>query len=390
MRTPIALAPLLIGLFAVGMAACDAENDPAGAILSGTVKNELQQPLADIEVSEGELSIKTDLDGAFVLSDLDPGPVELSLRGAWYEPSTQTVTLQPGDNQVDLELQSFPLEVTAADLATLEQYRASFDWSVDTVSIVYAARPTRAEVEKALYYRNPALFSDPSAEVGVVPSTPPSVGTGGATGLDFTIEDPDSGNEIPMFDVETAVDKLDETPLSVGEIESSLLWEPAIELYLVNWNFDEATRLYLAGQAIRSERWGGSSVLPPQTLEHVYLHGAELWVELSFQSFLTLGEGITDSNGDGYPEVYVRLAAELYTDAAIAELSNNYANVEYDTLGLVDNLATMLDDLYSRTSPVVISTIGIPYDAPGRLSLEYPFAVLEHKTGAVNVLLVEP
>ena len=61
-----------------------------------------------------------------------------------------------------------------------------------------------------------------------------------------------------------------------------------------------------------------------------------------------------------------------------------------DALGLRDVLYQVLDDLYSQTNPQVLRTIGESYTIDGDRTIQYPFAVLEHSNGAINVLLVEP
>lgn len=391
MRKSIRFGRMAVALAAFVAVACDSGDDTGSeTTLAGIVLNERQESVADVVITIGTLEAITDIDGRFTVADVPTGTQELTAVGDWYEPTIQSLEIGAGENQVEVAIVSLALEVTPADLAVYNQWAQTFDWTVDTVSVAYARRPTRAEIEKALYYHNPALLADPSGEAIVIPSEPPAVGSGGVTGLDFVVLDANSGAQVPVFDIETAVDDLSDTPLSAEEIENGLLWEPAVELYLVKWNLDEALLLNLAGQAVEAERWGGASVLPPQALEHLFVHGNELWVEIAFENFVTVGEGITDSDGDGYVEVFVRLAVELYSEAVPTELATHYAGLEYDTLGLVDNLAVILDDLYTRTNPAVVSTLGVPYEAPSGLSFEYPFAVLEHSSGAINVLLVEP
>ena len=72
----------------------------------------------------------------------------------------------------------------------------------------------------------------------------------------------------------------------------------------------------------------------------------------------------------------------------MTELSGDYSTKQYDTLGLKENLEVMLDDLYSRTAPEIHSVIGVPYELTGHGTISYPFMVLEHSDGKINVLLV--
>ena len=50
----------------------------------------------------------------------------------------------------------------------------------------------------------------------------------------------------------------------------------------------------------------------PQKIEHVYLHGGEIWVKVVFADFLNLGTGISDTDGDGQKEIYAKVADTHY------------------------------------------------------------------------------
>jgi hypothetical protein len=130
--------------------------------------------------------------------------------------------------------------------------------------------------------------------------------------------------------------------------------------------------------------------MSPQSLQHLYLHEGELWVEIAFSDFIELGDGITDSNNDGWREVFGRIPNDYYSSEVYNQLVNAYVAPVVATLGLRDMLSTLLENLYSDSWPVVVSALGAPYTHERFGTLQHPTAVIRHSNATLNVLLVVP
>jgi hypothetical protein len=348
--------------------------------LSGTVSDANQNPVGDAEVKVGELTATSDHTGAYTIANVPEGSATVEVKADWFEDHSQTTSITAGqDNTLDITLQARALQVLDDDKAIAEAYNETFDWSTDKLSITYIAPPTRANIDRGLYFRNPALFRDTSAESPVT-----------AGEWDFPIPDgaPNQGQQ--AFEEGSITNSICKTPLTKEERARALLWEPAVKLFLAKWDIDKAENLYHVTFAVEGQHWGGSSTFSPQTLQRVYLHEGEIWVEVVFEDWVSFENKVTDSNGDGYNEIFAKVSSAHYTTEVYDQLAGDYLNHEYQTLELREDLNIMLDDLYSRTNPVFTSVIGVPFDVPGHGTLQYPFVVLTHSNDAVNVLLVDP
>jgi len=360
-----------------------------GAI-TGRVTDALARGVGDALVSVGSLSATTDFQGYYTLSGVPAGSATVAVSADWFLDKQAAATVTVGGSvTTHVQLDAKPLQVLAGDSTLATTYNASFDWTQDSVSVSHVAVPTRAAFDRALYLRNPALYRDVSGEPTVTPAALPTI-TGGVHNFDFPIQTgaPHQGEQ--ALDNTTIVDAIADTPLTTAEQAASVAWEPAVDIYLVDWDIAKSIDLYYVSLAIRGQRWAGSNTVPPQSLQHAYLHNGELWVELAFEDYIDLGSGITDDDGDGYREVYARVPTGFYTTEVYNKLRNDYVAPTFDTLGLRDNLSVILDDLYTRTAPSVVSVIGVPYGLPGGGTLQYPFVVLRHSAGTTNVFLVAP
>jgi hypothetical protein len=355
---------------------------PAGAqtgTLLGTISDANQAGVGDAEVTVGTLTGTTDHTGAYSIADVPEGSATVEVTADWFEDHSEDTTITAGqDNTLDITLTAKALQVTEDDKALAETYNESFDWTSDKTSIAYIAPPTRANIDLGLYFRNPALFRDTSGESPV---------TAGAWEFPIPAGAPNEG--LPAFEEGSIKDSICKTPLTKEEMAQPLLWEPAVKLFLTKWDIDKAQGLYYVTYAVEGQKWGGSSTFPPQTLQRVYLHEGEIWVEIVFEDWVSFENKATDSNDDGYNEIFAKVAADHYDSEVYGQLNGAYRTHQYGTLELREDLNVMLDDLYSRTNPEITSVIGVPYDVPGSGTVSYPFAVLTHSDGSVNVLLVD-
>lgn len=348
--------------------------------LSGTVSDADQNGVGDAEVKVGDLSATTDHTGAYSIQNVPEGSVTVEVKADWFEDQSEVTSITAGqDNTLDITLVARALQVLDDDKAIAEAYNQDFDWTTDKLSIAYIAPPTRANIDRGLYFRNPALFRDTSGESPVT-----------AGEWDFPIPDgaPNQGQQ--AFEEGSITDSICKTPLTKEERARALLWEPAVKLFLAKWDIDKAQGLYYVTYAVEGQKWGGAATFPPQTLQRLYLHQGEIWVEVVFENWVSLENKVGDSNGDGYNEIFAKVAEAHYTAEVYSQLAGDYLNHEYQTLELRGDLNIMLDDLYSRTNPSFTSVIGVPFEVPGHGTLGYPFVVLTHSNNAVNVLLVDP
>ncbi len=285
--------------------------------------------------------------------------------------------------------------VSSSDLQLAESYGKTFDWSKDKVAVRHLVGPTHSEADKALYFRNPGLYKDTSMEPEITPDPLPTLDPS-PSGFDFALSDlaPNKGQQ--LLDNSSIVDSLSQTPITSDEQARAPLWLPAVMIYLtVDWDSSKVLNLYYGNNAVKGQKWGAqNATLPPQTIQHMYLHNGEIWVEIVFEKYVNLGTGITDSDGDGYKEIYAKIAPAHYTSEVYDELLNNYVTPKLsvkDLNSLIDD--KILDDLYSDFDMEPKSGIGESFDAPGVGKFEYPFKVIQGvspKDDIFIVLLVEP
>ncbi len=168
-----------------------------------------------------------------------------------------------------------------------------------------------------------------------------------------------------------------------------MMWAP-----LINWLSEgEAAKsadLKAAGVAVRQQNWGGNS-LRPQEIEKVYLDATgALWAKVVFASFVQLGPGITDDDGDGLKEIYAKIAPAHYPSELIDKLKSDYIGKTFTTHGLSKEVSKSLNELYSTTGASVERYIGQPFEVPGVGTIGYPFVVMKHLSGHKNVIMVSP
>jgi hypothetical protein len=393
MRTKSFLWSAALTLLGVACGGDDGSQEKHRRSISGTVTAEGLGALQGVTVTAGDLTDTTDAAGAFALHEVPVGNVTVAFEAnneAWEDTEIHSTVTAGGTVTADVEL-AIAMRALATDLALAEAYNTTFDWTTDKVSIVYVGKPTRGALERGMFWHNPAFYVDPSAEAQITPAKRPD--TDDPSSFDFLITHGASTDTQALIQT-SVVDSIDETPLTTAEQDNGVMWEPAVEGFLLDWNLDAATPLYLAGVAVKSQKWGATPTLAPQTIEMVYVHEGDVWVKVVFQGFVDTASSITDSDGDGLVEVFGKITSTLSDSAVYSQLKDTYMLEEHRSKELRNILDAFVDDLYSRSNPSVVSTIAVPYQSTElHATFEWPFAVVGHgepETAGyvVNILLV--
>lgn len=172
------------------------------------------------------------------------------------------------------------------------------------------AVPTRANLDYAAWCGNMILLDTAKVEVHPAPVVPESLLAGGL-----------------FSDVETSIEA---TPLTDSEIAAPMAWKPVEDMWLA-WSFDTAGALVTRVQEYSQRRWGDTSGawLPFQQIVALHLHatagGDEIWVRIEFAPWMAEHlDGIDDRDGDGFPEVWAKLAAPELKPSMVALLRGDY------------------------------------------------------------------
>jgi hypothetical protein len=384
-----------------GPTACNGDSKTHGS-LQGTVYAPDGERTVQTTVTVGEQQTACDTSGRYRFDALPPGSVTVRSEAfRWLAGAESQATVIAGQEAVaDLHMSPKPLKLMPEDALIAQAYRADFDWTQAVLSISVLPRPTRSELQKALYSRNPALYDDWTDVPTLTPSPVPSLGADGATGLTFPV--PGQADQIPCsfagdeaIDLATVADSLP-AAISQAEQRDALLWEP-MQVTLMQWDASAAADLYCVGAAIRRQRWGSTQADLPfgQSIEEVYLHDSggelEVWVKVAFASFVELGSGITDSDGDSRLEIFARADGRMMNTAVREYLLGDYSTAALDAYALGTHLADLVDRFYGVTNPRIDSYTGTSVTVPGHGTLAHPFAVVTHSgSGIQNVLLAGP
>jgi hypothetical protein len=367
----------------------DTGNMPAMPNLTGTIKDMAGVPVVGAKVEIGGAAIFSDAKGGYAVSGLPPGPAAVKVTRDWFAPY-QGMTDVPaaGAGTLDVTLVELPLKVDPADRMLADKLNQSFDWTKATLSIAIVPRPTRRDFDNGLYWHNPELYRDTSAVPPLVPAPVPSIAGGAAQNFSFLIKSgPRTGQEV--LEVASIVDTVKESGLGDSEPADFMLWTPMIN-WLTEWDPAKASDLKSVEVSVRQQNWGGNAIRP-QELEKVFIDAmGRLWVKVVFASFVQVGAGINDDDGDGLKEIYARINANLYTKEIVDKLTNEYARTTFTAHGLSKEVTKSLNELYSKTAAQVERTLGQPFEVPGVGTLAYPTLVLRHSDQKKNVLLVAP
>jgi len=174
------------------------------------------------------------------------------------------------------------------------------------------APPTRAALDYAAYHAN-FMIADPEPEAPLPESGVPDT------------SHPFSG----QLEVATLTGDLSKTPLSPTEQQGALAFAPLSE-FLQAHKVAGAEALAEVGSAVRREQWGLR--LPPgtsgQLLSELFLHQAagavELWAKVEFQPWFTQFKAASDQDGDGFPELYGRVAPSVVTASLVSAIQKDY------------------------------------------------------------------
>ena len=176
------------------------------------------------------------------------------------------------------------------------------------------ARPTRAALDYAAYHAN-FMIAD------LEPESPL------ATDLAPDTSHPFAGK----LEVASLTGDIARTTLSPEERREPLAFAP-LSARLQSRKIEGAAELAGVGSAVRDEKWG--LTLPPgvsgQQLSELFLHlpasgSPELWAKIEFQPWFSPFQGSADQDGDGYPEIYARLAPGLAPAALVQDIQQDYA-----------------------------------------------------------------
>jgi hypothetical protein len=361
-----------------------------GARLAGTVRDKAGALVQGAKVEAAGAMVFSDAQGRYELPLPTAGAISVKASRDFFKPLEQPVTAAPaGATPLDLVIEEIPLTLAPGDAALAERYAKTFDWTRQTISIAVAAKPTRRDFDNAVYFRNPALYREPSKEPKLTPSPLPSIAAGVARNFSFPLRSgPREGQE--ALNLTTLVDAIEATPLSAEDRAGFMIWSPTLT-WLGEWDTTKAAALGTVGVAVRQQSWGGNATRP-QEIDRLYVHGATgtLWVEIVFAGFVEPGAGITDDDGDGRKEVFAKIQDGPYGPEVVERLTNGYRTKRFDTHGLSREIVASLNALYSTTAAQVERTIGQPFEVPGVGTIEHPFVVLRHAGGQRNVVLVAP
>ena len=199
-----------------------------------------------------------------------------------------------------------------SDVRTLNE---GYDRTRSTVLVRRVDRPTRAALDYAAYHANFMIADLP-------PENPPPT-TGGAV---------DTSNPFHgSIEKATLTADVNRTPLTESERAHPLAFAPLVQ-FLQSKRVEGSDLLEGLGGAVRDEAWG----LPhgpesaTQSLSEVFLHAgsggapAEIWAKIEFVPwFKALGD-LPDQDGDGYPELYGRVKADLVNPAVTLAVQKEY------------------------------------------------------------------
>ena len=178
------------------------------------------------------------------------------------------------------------------------------------------ARPTRAALDYAAYHAN-FMIADPEPETPLPATGKPEMSR------------PFSGQLVGA----TLTGDLSKTPLSPQEQGEPLAFAPLSE-FLQSRKVAGAEALADVGAAVREEKWG--LPLPPgasgQLLSELYVHEAtgtvELWAKVEFQPWFPQFADAPDQDGDGFPELYGRVAPSAVTAELVGAIRTSYVAPE--------------------------------------------------------------
>jgi alginate O-acetyltransferase complex protein AlgJ len=197
------------------------------------------------------------------------------------------------------------VSATRKDVATVNP---SYQRSTSQVLVRRVSRPTRASLDYAAYHANfmnadPAPEGAPAAEKGKRPN----------------VSHPFGGTLVPS----SLTGSVARTALSPEERAHPLALPPLVEL-LVSRKIAGSDRLEDVVGRVRSESWGlgGGPQFVRQAATEAFLHDpgqgrpAEIWLKIELAPWFTAFSSPPDEDGDGFPEIYGRVADDAIGSTA--------------------------------------------------------------------------
>ncbi|MCK5799429.1 MAG: carboxypeptidase regulatory-like domain-containing protein [Deltaproteobacteria bacterium] len=361
-----------------------------GLKLTGKITDTAGHAVESAKIVLGTAEGFSGSDGTYTLDNPPTGPGKVSVTHDWFkEKKDVAVTVKAsGSTTLDIAVEAWPLKLDAADKTLADTYNKTFDWTHDKLAIAILPSPTRKNLDNAVYYHNPALYRDTSSETAVDSKLTLT------TLKDHFVTANGSQKGTNVLDLTTVKDAIGGTPVTAAEQTDFMLFRP-----LLNWltTWDETTKkiedISAAKSAVAEQTWGSNAVRP-QRIEKVFLHQDALWVQIVFEPFVKVGADITDSDGDGYKEIFGKLDPKLYASDLVNALKTQYMGVKFDTNGMSKEVNNALNELYSVTAAEVLRYIGRSYDlGSSKGTIVYPLVVLKHSatsTPVFQVLLAGP
>ena len=192
-----------------------------------------------------------------------------------------------------------------AELAAECQRR--YDRATSRMMVRTLDHADRATLDHAAYDRN-CVFHYPLKQTLTPPARRP------------TLRELNFGGAL---DEATLADAAEETPLTAKERDRPLAWRPLMN-YLCEWNYDAAEGLLDVAAQVSSPNWGNAgTVRPLQEIASAFLHGDRIWVRVDFRPELTWLP-CTDTDEDGYPELFARIDPRRYGAPAVKAVRTSY------------------------------------------------------------------
>jgi hypothetical protein len=206
-----------------------------------------------------------------------------------------------------------PLRAQAPEHGDVQTVSPGYERTRSRVWVREIARPTRAALDYAAYHAN-FMIAD------LEPESP----------LPSELEPDTSHPFAGRLELASLTGDIAETPLTAEERRQPLALAPLVE-WLASRKVEGAAALAEVSAAVRDEKWG--LTLPPglagQQLSELFLHTAasgstELWAKVEFQPWFSAFQDSADQDGDGYPEIYGRIGADVASAALVADIRQDY------------------------------------------------------------------
>ncbi|RYZ10240.1 MAG: hypothetical protein EOO73_01295 [Myxococcales bacterium] len=204
-------------------------------------------------------------------------------------------------------------KTAAIEHAEVRTLSPKYERTRSQVWVREVARPTRALLDYAAYHAN-FMIADPP------PESPLPAGEAAKTAHPFA----------GKLEEATLTSDIGKTPLTDAEQRQPLAFAPLSE-FLQGRKVEGAAELADVASAVREEKWGLS--LPAgtagQLMSELFLHTpasgpGELWAKVEIQPWLTPLAGLPDQDGDGFPELYGRVASSAANPALLEAIRKEY------------------------------------------------------------------